>query len=335
MRAKVLWLFFSKKNCFLACLLALTTNATAAGFQVVSVPDPGNPPLQVGIWYPSAAPTHPEKLALDTQTVAPGKPVTGAKLPLIMMSHGQGGSFSNHYDTAIALADAGFVAAALTHTGDNLHDQSRVIMIQDRSRQLRVVTDWMLHDWPAHGQVDASRIGVFGFSAGGFTALVAAGATPDLRLLGPHCAAYPTEFTCALITRNHGDASKPPAIPASAWVHDPRIKVAVVAAPALGFTFGRAGLAGVHVPVQLWRAELDRILPQPFYAQAVRDSLPSPPDYHVVAGGDHLDFLSTCDARKAAIVPVICTSPPGFNRAAFHVQFDTAVVAFFKSVLKG
>jgi predicted dienelactone hydrolase len=312
------------------CCTALN-GARAAGFQIVSVPDPGNPPIELGIWYPSDAAGKPEQLFLDTQTVAIGAPVAGHNLPLIMMSHGQGGRFANHYDTALALAAAGFVAAALTHTGDNLHDQSRVLAIQDRSRQLRVVTDYMLHAWP----IDPNRIGVFGFSAGGFTALVAAGGVPDLSKLPTHCAQAPAEFTCALIARNHADITHLPVVPASAWIHDPRIKAAVVAAPALGFTFGKSGLAGLRVPVQLWRAERDHVLPQPFYAQAVKDDLPTPPEYHVVAHADHLDFLSPCDAEKARIVAIICQSPAGFDRAAFHATFNAAVVAFFRRTLGG
>ena len=318
--------------CCLAFLL-VCVQAQAAGFMRVSVPDPGNPPLEVGIWYPSDTPAHPERLSLDTQTVADDAPVRGQALPLIVMSHGQGGDFSNALGTAVALANAGFVAAALTHTGDNLHDQSRVLAIWDRSRQLHVLTDWMLHDWKDHARIDPNRIGVFGFSAGGFTALVEAGGTPDLARIGPHCAAHPAEFTCTLITRNHGTAGKPPALPADVWVHDTRIKAAVVAAPALGYTFGRAGLADVQVPVQLWRAEQDHVLPQPFCAQAVRDDLPRPPEYHVVPGADHMDFLPPCDARKTRIVPVICTSAPGFDRTAFHAAFEAEVVRFFKAHL--
>ena len=38
----------------------------------------------------------------------------------------------------------------------------------------------MLASWPHHDALDPSRIGMFGFSAGGFTALVAIGGTPDL-----------------------------------------------------------------------------------------------------------------------------------------------------------
>ena len=308
--------------------------AYAVGFQARTIPDPGNPPIEIGIWYPSDAPAQPQRLGLETQTVAAGGAIAGQNLALVVMSHGQGGIYSGHVDTALALARAGFVAAALTHTGDNYRDQSRVLAVQDRSRQLRVLTDYMLHDWPAHAQLDPGRVGAFGFSAGGFTVLVAAGGVPDMSRVATYCAIHAAEFTCTLTARNHASQQTAAAIPTAAWVHDPRIRAVVAAAPALGFTFGKPGLAGVHVPVQLWRAEQDHVLPQPGYAQAVHDALASPPEYHVVAGADHFDFLSPCDAAKTRIVPVICQNTPGFDRVAFHVMFDAAIVRFFDTNLR-
>ena len=242
---------------------------------------------------------------------------------------GQGGGFAGHVDTAMALAGSGFVVAAPTHTGDNFKDGSRVLQIWDRVRQLRLVTDWLLMNWADHTHLDPVHVGVFGFSAGGFTALVDAGGVPDLSLVDPHCAIYPKEFTCNLIAHAKGsDASLPPA-PKTAWSHDPRVKAAVIVAPALGFTFGKAGLAGIRIPLQLWRGAADTTLPQPFYAQAVADALPQRPDYHVVPGAQHLDFLSPCDAFKEKTVPAICQSAPGFDRTTFHTAFNASVVAFF------
>lgn len=55
-----------------------------------------------------------------------------------------------------------------------------------------------------------------------------------------------------------------------------------MAAPALGFTFRRAGLASVIIPVQLWRVDDDHILPPPFYADAVMQALPRQPEFHTV-----------------------------------------------------
>src|SRR5207244_1839835 len=87
----------------------------------------------------------------------------------------------------------------------------------------------------------------------------------------------------------HSQTAAIRAPPAAEGIHDPRIKAAAVAAPALGFAFGRAGLKDIHIPVQLWRAEFDHILPHPDYAEAVRIALPQPPEFHIVAGADHYD----------------------------------------------
>ncbi|HXZ10179.1 MAG TPA: dienelactone hydrolase, partial [Paraburkholderia sp.] len=121
---------------------------------------------------------------------------------------------------------------------------------------------------------------------------------------------------------------------ASAWIHDPRIKAAVIAAPALGFTFGRAGLSGVHAPIQLWRAADDRHQPHPYYDEAVRVGLPQAPEYHVVADAGHYDFLPPCGAGLSRKRPDICSSLPGFDRAAFHEQFNADVVRFFEATLR-
>jgi predicted dienelactone hydrolase len=83
----------------------------------------------------------------------------------------------------------------------------------------------------------------------------------------------------------------------------------------------------------LWRASEDQVLPHPYYAEAVRLALPSPPEAHVVLGAGHYDFLAPCSAELAKKVPAICVSAPGFDRATFHLEFDRDVVAFFTRTL--
>jgi predicted dienelactone hydrolase len=316
-------------------LIPAAARAANVGFQEVEVANGTGKPLIVGIWYPTDAPAAPHALHTFTQTVAPDGPVAGRRLPLVVMSHGNGGWYGGHYDTALSLARAGFVAAAVSHTGDTYDDQSRATQMQDRPAHIKRLIDYMTGEWPNHARIDARRIGVFGFSSGGFTALVAAGGTPDFSATKAHCQVHPDYYDCNLMKRTPAAALNDTIdLPPSAWVHDPRIKAAVVAAPALGYTFGRRGLENIHVPVQLWRDENDHILPNPEYAEAVRINLPSPPEYHVVPGADHYDFLAPCDARLAKMVPDICRSAPGFDRTAFHADFDAKVTAFFIRTLK-
>jgi predicted dienelactone hydrolase len=107
----------------------------------------------------------------------------------------------------------------------------------------------------------------------------------------------------------------------------------VVAAPALGYAFGREGLARVTVPIQLWRAEDDTVLPNPWYAEAVIDALPRAAEYLVVPNADHFDFLAPCSPALARAAPDICHEHPGFDRAKFHRTLDADVVRFFKEKL--
>jgi predicted dienelactone hydrolase len=313
----------------LILLLFAPLARAGVGFQHLTIPDPQGPPIEVGVWYPTDAPAALTRIALFEDRLAPDAAVRGRDLPLVVMSHGRGGSFADHRDTAMALAEAGFVTAALTHTGDNWRDHSRSVGAMDeRPRQLKVLVDYMLRDWRDHDRLDSRRVGAFGFSSGGFTVLAAAGGQPDLGRIRPHCLAHPDFYDCRL-------AAQAPSRPeAPTWTHDDRIKAVVVAAPALGYTFGRDGLTQVRQPVQLWRAADDTVLPAPHYADAVPAALPVAPEFHDVPGADHYDFLAPCVAVLARINLTICASRPGFDRPAFHSQFNEEVVAFFRRTLK-
>ena len=302
--------------------------AQAVGFQSLVMPVAGSPPIPVDVWYPTAAQPSAQPLGLFRQVVAPDGPVQGTHLRLVVISHGNGGTKEGHYDTALALAGAGFVVAALEHTGDNYRDQSRATDVLNRPRELHRLISYMLTDWSGHAAIDPHAVGAFGFSSGGFTVLAAAGGEPDLTLVAPHCAAHPRFYDCTLLAAH-------PSVPVTAQPveHDPRIRALVVAAPALGFTFVH-GLAQVTQPVQLWRADDDHVLPAPEYADAVRRALPAPPDFHGVPGADHYDFLAPCTPELARVAPPICTSEPGFDREAFHKTFNQAVVSFFLAHLQ-
>ncbi|WP_332854920.1 alpha/beta hydrolase family protein [Duganella sp. S19_KUP01_CR8] len=314
--------------------LAMTLSTTcvhAAGFQHGFAADPNGKPLEIGIWYPSQAAPKSMSMGATTMSVAFNGAVEGHALPLVVMSHGTGGSFLEHYDTAIALADAGYVVAAVTHTGDNYADKSRSVYIMDRPRQMSRVIDHMLSSWDGRATIDSARVGMFGFSAGGFTTLASIGGLADFSKVGPMCHEHPADFVCQLMAKT-GQAGI--ALPDTSLAQDHRIKAAVVAAPALGFTLSPDGLKNVKIPVQLWRAGDDTILPHPRYAEAVRQALPEAPDYQVVSKAGHFDFLPPCSAALANIAPAICKSDPGFDRVAFHQTFNSSVVDFFGKNLK-
>jgi predicted dienelactone hydrolase len=319
---------------FLVAVLAAPVFA-AVGFQQLSVPDPDGKPLAVGLWYPSQGTPSAVAVGPFQQMVVPNGPLSGTALPLVLISHGASGSEGSHYDTAIALASEGFIVAALTHTGDNYQDQSNTANdknLTDRPRQVCVVLTYMLKNWPQHDHLDPSRVGMFGFSLGGFTTLVVAGAVPDVSRMRQLCSKHPTAPECLFIKQRNGDQLNPPTV-APAWAHDRRVRAAVVAAPAVSYMFGPGSLNKVNIPVQLWRAAEDDQVPDAWNTALLREELPAPAEERVVAGAGHNVFLPPCSEGLAKQVPQICNDAPVFDRATFHAEFNREIVAFFKKTL--
>ena len=310
--------------------------AAAAGFQYGTAPDPDDKPIELGIWYPSDAPVSPQPLGPFTQQVALYAAIAGTSLPLIVISHGTGGGAASYYDTALALADAGFVVVTLSHTGDSYKDRSYSFTRRnfiDRPRHVSRVLDFMLNAWDAHDRIAPARIGAFGHSAGGTTVLTVIGGNPDFTLAAIFCRDHPEAWDCMQGSQRADPAAASGRQNPAEWHHDPRVKAAAIAAPAVGYAFTKDGLAAVILPVQLWRAEKDRITPNQWNADVIATALPTPPENNLVANAGHFDFLAPCSEALAKIAPEICESEPGFDRAAFHRQLDQALVDYFKAKL--
>ncbi|MES2016918.1 MAG: dienelactone hydrolase [Pseudomonadota bacterium] len=304
------------------------------GFQLTQTTGPDGTPFAIGVWYPSDARPLPTTLVgAILMSVARDGPIAGNKLPLVVISHGNGGGPMGHADLAMALASAGYVVAAPMHPGDNVDDQSAVgtpSFFTARTGQLHATVDHMLARWPGHARIDAERVGAYGFSMGGFTVLTALGARPDLHLIASHCTKT-AEFACDVLRHFKSPLLNANAATAgAAFVPDPRIKAAVLAAPGLGFTMGTHGLDQVHVPVQLWAAEKDENVTSP---GPVREALDAKVDFHLVPGASHYAFLVPCGVllRPAGI----CTDLGDFDRKAFHQGMNASVLAFFGKHLKG
>lgn len=308
---------------------------STVGFQQLSVPDPPGKPLSVAIWYPSVGKSVLVSVGPFQQLVVPDGPVSGTSLPTVLISHGTTGSAGSHYDTALALADEGFAVVALTHTGDNYMDQSYAgnrRNLTDRPRQVSIVLSYILTAWTHHDRLDSERVGMFGFSLGGFTTLVEIGGMPDVKRMRELCKTRPTAPECLFIKQRNGDQLNPETLTPD-WTHDQRVKAAVLAAPAVSYLFGPGSLQHVKAPIQLWRASNDAQVPDAWNTAVIRRELPQTTEEHLVTGAGHYAFLPPCSEALAKQVPQICTDDPSFDRQAFHRQFNKEVVAFFQKAL--
>lgn len=303
------------------------TLAQAAGFRFIEVPaDADGPVLNGAIWYPCSEPPDTIVLGPYSLSVAKDCPIRGDKLPLIVVSHGRGGSFLSLYDVAETLADAGFVVAAVNHPGDTSSDMSRsdnLSAFVERPTDIRRLLGHMLGASTAAPKIDPERIGFFGFSRGGYTGLVLIGANPDWAKVSELCQRS-SLHVCEQIRRKE--------FPAQPLAHDPQIRAAVVADPLGGLFFTAESLSAVKTPVQLWASELggDGITQES--VAAVNQNLPAKHEYHLVPNSVHFAFI-VCPPALAKAVPEICTDAPGFDRIVFHKQFNAEVLSFFRTEL--
>lgn len=316
-------------------IVAVRDPASAAGFQFMSIPDDGGRPIELGIWYPSNAGMVPTTLGNVAQTVAVDGNIEGRHLPVVILSHGSAGWFGDRSDTALALAEAGFVAVALTHPGDNYKDSGDKIVqiLLNRPRQISDVLDYVTRDWPGHARLDEARIGFYGFSAGGFTGLVASGGTPDWRLFPIHCAAFPAEGVCRQGSAAVLSLPQVASRPAADWHHDNRIKAAALASPSWAFAFDPASLGRIEIPVALWGGSEDHVIPFDSNVGYLRRHLAHVATVHDVEGAGHYSFLRPCGETARRQNPEICSDRPGFDRAAFQATFNRELVSFFQAAL--
>ncbi|RZF24387.1 dienelactone hydrolase [Paraburkholderia sp. UYCP14C] len=293
------------------------------------------------VFYPTyerEVPWQAGAFTVDATRDAP--PVPDNRFPVVLISHGRGGGPLSHRELATALARAGFIAVLPTHVGDasgHPRASSQAQILIDRPRQAEAALNAVLADPRFSAIADASRIGMIGYSAGGYTALVLAGAKPDFAYASAYCANHDDPGSCPSSANNKtaDGAQSKTALSADliAWQPpvDRRLKALVLMDP-LAMMFSAGRLSAVRVPTMLYRPQDDSYLGSARNSLAVVSGLPTPPAVHIVPG-NHFVFIDPCPAPVAANAAVICQDAPDTDRAEVHRQIDREVVAFLRTNL--
>jgi predicted dienelactone hydrolase len=296
--------------------------------------------LPMAVIYPAAMPASGSVSAGEMPTMfgpypiaaVRDAPIAPGRRPLIVVSHGHGGALWGHHDLAEALARAGYLAALVEHVGDSWRDQSGFRTgraVYGRAYQVSAVIDRLLADPALAAQIDGARIGVAGFSAGGYTSLLIVGAEPDYSRVPGYCARHPDDPEICK------DALVLEAIPAHhAPTKDPRVTAAFVMAP-FAVVFGPDAFRAVTAPVFLAWADADQVLLPDENAAPVARALKTLVGTRVIAGAGHYVFLPPCPPAMATDLPPLCVDPPGIDRAHIHELLATDAVVFFDRTLGG
>lgn len=256
-------------------------------------------------------------------------PVARRSLPLVVISHGQGGTRLGHHDTATALANAGFVVASFNHPGDSFGDDASANdlgIFEARPAHVSRVITHMLEHWSGRHAIDPQSVGVFGFSRGGYTALALAGAQPSPTASASRLCRSWRALQILLCRQLGKDAV---ALKAST---DLRVK-SVVAADPLNL-FDSAGFKSVKTPVQLWASELGGDGVELAHTKLIARWLAQAPEYHLAARAGHFAFLAPCPQAFFKDARGICEDPKGFDREKWHASMNRAVAAFFLRTLR-
>lgn len=301
--------------------------------------------LDVALWYPARRSPSEVKYNDWTFSVARGAAVVPGLHPLVLLSHDTSGSrFSLHF-LAEALARSGFVVAAPTHVGDNMDDMAHLFTVdqlRNRARELTGLLDVLLETDQVAKMVDPNRVAVVGVGPGATAALLLAGGKLDgegwtnyCRRVGgadPYCTpwvrARMDRMAEAIGDAGTGDASARRTPTAMSDLADPRVKAAVLAAPAYGMFFSRTGLAAVSLPLLILRADLDAVNRAPHHAESIRDALPRLPAFDVLEHTDKASLMAPCSPTLAQMLPDLCTPEPEANSLRSRRQLSDKTIRF-------
>jgi predicted dienelactone hydrolase len=239
--------------------------------------------LAVRLWYPAnAAPGEPAvryshplitrngkiaDLVTPGIAIAEAAPLSGRRYPLVLLSHGYGGWSESMSYLGENLASKGYVVAAIDHADAPYTDAASFALsfgnvVRDRARDQReVIASLPTGRDPIAGLIDPARIGLIGYSMGGFGALATAGATYD-----------PASPTITQIPAAGRDVLTS-AVPAAAAA----VKAVVTIAPWGGQPANRAwtpaSLAKIRQPLLMIVGDSDDIVNFPQGAKWIFDNL--------------------------------------------------------------
>ncbi len=318
------------QTAFLMLPFLMAHGVHAAGYQIVNVPAAnGSAEIHAIVWTPCTQ--APAAVPLGPYVIQGVRncAIAGGSLPLVIISHGQGGSYLGHHDTASALADAGFVAVSFNHPGDSFEDDSgaqQLGIFASRPRDVSRVISFMQSNWPYRQQLDPASIGVFGFSRGGYTALALAGATPSVAKSAERFCNPWWSFVISLCRQL--DSNNARITPQA----DPRVRAVVVVDPLN--LFAADGIGKVRIPVQLWASELGGDGVTLDHVEAIRVALLQPPEFRIAKGAGHFAYLAPCPPEFKQSEPRLCKDPDGFNRERWHHTMNVAIISFFEKQLR-
>lgn len=310
--------------------------------------------LRVTVWYPAAAGSVEERIDLGPA----GKPMflvgavaqdatfadTKAR-PVILFSHGFGGTARMMGWFGTAMARSGYVVIAVDHPGNNARDKKTVagaVLSWDRPGDLAAALEAVKSDPRIGPHLDLHRLGAAGFATGGFNALVSAGVRVDIKRFLAFCRANPTDGLCApqhefavTLDETERALASPELAGEAAHAGDdhsiPGVRAVFAIAPASVQALSPEGLARLRVPVAIILGDADRLMPPATNGLVAAKAIPRA-ELRVLPGVGHYDFVSTCTPAGVASEPICTAKVP--QDPTHQAAIDMALAFFGRTLGK-
>jgi predicted dienelactone hydrolase len=335
------------KTFFLGTVLILTAAAAQAegtGFRQIAI-DRDNPrPLEIALWYPASSDAAPEivgenKVFFGIPAIRDAMP-DGGRYPLVVLSHGYGGSWRNLNWLAAKLVAKGYVVAAPDHPGTTTFDRdpARAAMLWERPRDLSRAIDAVLADPALSGHVDPGRIAAIGHSLGGWAVTALAGARFDPAQFSRDCRDNFSLRACAL-TEELGLSD--PAMAAD--LRDPRVGAFVSLDLGLARGFTPESLAAVQIPGLVLGAGVEiGDLPARLESGWLGEHLPAASSrLEMIPDAMHFSFMQLCKSGAEAVIEaeepgdgIVCRDGGQRERAAIHDEIAASISGFLAQSLR-
>jgi predicted dienelactone hydrolase len=260
------------------------------------------------VMYPSDTPAEPVGFGpFNLDMAANALPRSGCH-PVVLISHGSGGTHLGYLELARRLVRAGYVVCMPEHPGNNRSNNALADSpenLANRPRHLTLALDLILADESLASELNARLVAVVGHSMGGYTALAIAGGQPSTQ-----------DGRTVSVQR------------------DDRIKSLVLLAPATPWFMREGALASVKVPVLMLTGERDPHTP-PFHAEVVKKGLPSDThlEHKVVPNAGHFSFMSPFPEMMRSPDFPPGNDPEGFDRRGYQRQLADDVASFLDETL--
>lgn len=314
-------------------LWASTAFADVAGLKVTEVFMPHHDaPARVAIWYPSTSQDAPSIYAgnpvFEGVEAHIDGPIADGRHPVVLFSHGMGGTDRAQAWLGSALAQRGVITVVVNHPnttwGD--FDMTEGVAHWTRAQDMSAAFDAALEMPEVMDRLDMSRVVAAGFSYGGWTALSLGGARGNHAGIVDACMTHHDMEACDLLLSEDVNMQGMDPVLWNASYTDDRVSHVVAIDP--GFVWGLAASDIADLPSSTlvigFGGEEDRMLATNFDRSGLSDLL-GDRQTMVFDPAYHFSAMPLCTDVGEAILAnenddPVCTDPAGSDRANIHAE---------------